>query len=173
MAVTTGEVSGSAHPSGGSQVSYLVQRQGQQFGPYTLEVLRRYVAEHRISLSDFAWSQGMPSWMPVSQIIGNIPSPMRAPQQQYVSHARPQYQQVQPIVVVKPQSYMLSAVLVTLFCCIPFGIVSIVYAAQVDSKFSAGDYAGAQQASNSARSWYHAALVSGLVIIVISIAANQ
>ena len=67
---------------------------------------------------------------------------------------------------------MASAILVTLFCCLPFGVVSIVYAAQVDSKFSAGDYPGAQQASNTARNWYHAALVCGLVIIVISIAAN-
>jgi hypothetical protein len=175
MAVTTGDVSGPTNPSVGNQTTYLVQLQGQQFGPYTLEVLRRYVAEQRVSLSDFAWAQGMPSWVRVSQIIGSVsvPMPPRPPPQQRIAGGNPHYRQPQTIIVVKPQSYMLSAILVTLFCCLPFGIVSIVYAAQVDSKFSGGDYAGAQQASNSARNWYHAALVCGLVIIVISIAASQ
>ena len=70
MAVTAGDVGAPRQSSDGNQVSYLVQRQGQQFGPYTLEVLRRYVAEQRVSLSDFAWAQGMPSWVRVSQIIG-------------------------------------------------------------------------------------------------------
>lgn len=173
MAVTAGDVGAPRQSSDGNQVSYLVQRQGQQFGPYTLEVLRRYVAEQRVSLSDFAWAQGMPSWVRVSQIIGSVSNPMRAPQQQQrIPGGNPQYLQPQPSVVVKPQSYMASAILVTLFCCLPFGVVSIIYAAQVDSKFSAGDYPGAQQASNTARNWYHAALVCGLVIIVISFAAN-
>jgi hypothetical protein len=35
----------------------------------------------------------------------------------------------------------------------PFGIVSIVYAAQVQTKLEAGDHAGALRASNSARNW--------------------
>jgi hypothetical protein len=50
-------------------------------------------------------------------------------------------------------SYLAQAILVTLFCCLPFGIVSIVYAAQVNGKAAAGDVAGATSASNSARTW--------------------
>jgi succinate dehydrogenase/fumarate reductase cytochrome b subunit len=59
------------------------------------------------------------------------------------------------------------AIAVTLLCCLPFGVVSIVYAAQVDSKFNAGDSQGAQKASDSAKTWYHAALITGLVVIVL------
>ncbi len=172
MAVTAGEVGHSADSSGGSQATYLVQRQGQQFGPYPIELLQRYVAEQRISLTDFAWSQGMPSWVPVSQIIGNISIPMRAAQHPSLPRAYPQYQQAQPIIVEKPQNYLVSAIFVTLLCCLPLGIVSIVYASQVDSKFNAGDYAGARQASDSARTWYHAALIIGLLFIIITIAAK-
>jgi Interferon-induced transmembrane protein/zinc-ribbon domain len=50
-------------------------------------------------------------------------------------------------------TYLVQAILVTLFCCQPFGIVAIVYAAQVGSKLAAGDYAGAQAASASAKMW--------------------
>lgn len=45
------------------------------------------------------------------------------------------------------------AILATLFCCIPTGIVAIVYAAQVDAKVSAGDIAGAQASARNAATW--------------------
>ena len=50
-------------------------------------------------------------------------------------------------------NYLVQAILVTIFCCMPFGIVSIVFAAQVNGKLQAGDIAGARQASATARTW--------------------
>ena len=50
-------------------------------------------------------------------------------------------------------NYLVQAILVTLFCCLPFGIVAIVFAAQVNTKLAAGDYAGAVDSSNKARTW--------------------
>lgn len=50
-----------------------------------------------------------------------------------------------------PDSYLLFAILTTLFCCLPFGIVAIVKAASVSSKYQSGDYEGAVQASNDAK----------------------
>ena len=66
----------------------------------------------------------------------------------------------------QPKNYLIEAILVTIFCCQPFGIVSIVYAAQVNSKFAIGNYEGANNASNSAKNWMIAALISGLIILV-------
>jgi hypothetical protein len=43
------------------------------------------------------------------------------------------------------------AILSTVLCCLPLGIASIVFAAQVDSKWSAGDYAGARESSQKAK----------------------
>jgi hypothetical protein len=63
-------------------------------------------------------------------------------------------------------NYLVPAILTTLFCCIPFGIVSIVYAAQVDSKVAAGDRAGALESSRKARTWAWLAFGTGLVIVV-------
>lgn len=62
----------------------------------------------------------------------------------------------------KPPNYLVWAILSTLFCCLPFGIASIVFAAQVDSKYNAGDYAGALASSNNAKKW---AIVSAVVAI--------
>ena len=59
-------------------------------------------------------------------------------------------------------NYLVQAILVTVFCCLPFGIVSIVYAAQVNSKLDTGDVAGAMQASNNAKTWMWVAFGVGL-----------
>ena len=67
---------------------------------------------------------------------------------------------------VQPKNYLVEAILVTIFCCQPFGIVSIVYASQVNSKFDSGDYDGAQRASNSSKQWMTWGLIAGLVTVV-------
>ena len=52
-----------------------------------------------------------------------------------------------------PKNWLVEAILVTVFCCLPFGIVGIVKAAEVNSKFAAGNYAGAVESSRSAAKW--------------------
>ena len=60
-------------------------------------------------------------------------------------------------------NYLVQAILVTLFCCLPFGIVAIVFAAQVNGKLAAGDYQGAVYASNQAKLWCWVGFGLGLV----------
>ena len=50
-------------------------------------------------------------------------------------------------------NYLVQSILVTLFCCLPLGIVAIVFAAQVNSKLALGDFYGAQEASSKAKMW--------------------
>jgi hypothetical protein len=50
-----------------------------------------------------------------------------------------------------PNNYLVWAILTTLFCCLPLGIPSIVFASQVNSKWTMGDYAGAQDSSTKAK----------------------
>ncbi len=58
------------------------------------------------------------------------------------------------------------AILSTLFCCLPTGIVAIVYAAQVDGKVSAGDIAGAQVSARNAATWSWVSFGLGAVFVV-------
>lgn len=67
----------------------------------------------------------------------------------------------------KPSSYLVWAILTTLFCCLPFGIVSIVQAAKVDGLWSGGNYDGARAASQSARKWALIAAAVGVGLFVL------
>ncbi|MEW5784188.1 MAG: CD225/dispanin family protein [Bacillota bacterium] len=64
-------------------------------------------------------------------------------------------------------NYLVFAILVTIFCCLPFGIIAIVFAAQVNSKLAAGDIQGAEQSSKKAKTWCWVALFVGIAWIVI------
>ena len=57
----------------------------------------------------------------------------------------------------------------TLFCCLPFGIVSIVYAAKVDGAWASGDYATAMSASQNAKKWAIISASVGVAVIVLYI----
>jgi hypothetical protein len=63
-------------------------------------------------------------------------------------------------------NYLVQAILTTVFCCLPLGIVSIVYAAQVNGKVAAGDHAGALESSRNAKRWAWISFGAGLVLIV-------
>ena len=86
------------------------------------------------------------------------------PQPAYSQQAYPQpmYMQGQavPNMTPAPYNHMAEAILTLLFCCLPFGIVSVVYASQVGGKHSMGDMEGAQKSAKLAGVW---ALVSCLV----------
>lgn len=69
-----------------------------------------------------------------------------------------------------PPNYLVWAILSTILCCVPAGIVSIVFATKVNSKWQAGDQAGALKASNNAKTWAIVAAVLGVIVGIISIA---
>ena len=71
----------------------------------------------------------------------------------------------------QPKTWLVESILVTLFCCLPFGIAGIVNAANVSSKFSAGDFEGAKRASQQAGKWTKWAFWTGLIVILIYIIA--
>lgn len=54
-------------------MKYYIKRDLNEYGPYTLADLQRYVAQGNIVMTDLARSEGMTDWAPVSQILGTIP----------------------------------------------------------------------------------------------------
>ena len=64
-------------------------------------------------------------------------------------------------------NYLPQAILVTVFCCVPFGIVAIVNAAQVNSKLQSGDYEGALVSSQNAKKWCWISFILGIIFILL------
>lgn len=71
------------------------------------------------------------------------------------------------IVLPPPSNNLVWAILTTLFCCLPFGIASIIHSCKVDSLYNAGDYAGAVEKAKQAKKWAKWALIAGIAQYVI------
>jgi uncharacterized membrane protein YvbJ len=68
---------------------------------------------------------------------------------------------------IEISNYLVQAILVTIFCCLPFGIPAIIFAAQVNGKVASGDYQGAIKSSKQAKLWCWIALGVGLGMSII------
>ncbi len=64
---------------------------------------------------------------------------------------------------VMPPTYLVWAVLSTIFCCMVPGIVAIIFSAQVSSKFYRGDIEGARRASRNTEIWIIISFVLGVI----------
>lgn len=66
-----------------------------------------------------------------------------------------------------PPNYLVYAILVTLFCCLPLGIYSIVKASQVNGLWQSGQHDEALAASNTAKQFIWISFGVGLAFIII------
>ena len=77
----------------------------------------------------------------------------------------------QPAPPPMPDNYLALAIISTIFCCLPFGVVSIVYATQVEGLYLQGRYEEAANKSNKAFKWAiaSAATVAGIMMLYVLI----
>ncbi len=69
-------------------------------------------------------------------------------------------------------NYLPQAILVTLFCCLPIGIMAILKANEVNSRLQVGDYEGAIIASQNAKKYCWWSFWGGLIFGIIYILAS-
>ncbi|WP_416442772.1 CD225/dispanin family protein [Leeuwenhoekiella sp. A16] len=67
----------------------------------------------------------------------------------------------------KPKNYLIEAILVTIFCCLPPGIAAIIYAAKVNSAYENGNIEEAREASQNAAKWVKYSLIAGIIFIIL------
>jgi len=58
-------------------MDYRIKRGDETFGPYSLSDLQQYVLQGNINKDDLAQSETMTDWLPVGQILGDIPVPLQ------------------------------------------------------------------------------------------------
>ncbi|MDE7080456.1 MAG: phosphoribosylglycinamide formyltransferase [Muribaculaceae bacterium] len=63
-----------------------------------------------------------------------------------------------------PPAYLVWAVIMTVLCCLPAGVVAIIYSTQVSSKYYAGDMEGARRCSERAQIWIIVSFVIGVLV---------
>ena len=151
-------------------MSWYYSKNGTQLGPISAEELKGKAGVGEIFATDLVWKEGMADWQPFGQVVelqvggvvAQLPSrssmgsvPISQPAA-YPSGYNPQI-----------PNYLWQSIVATVLCCMPFGVVAIVYAAKVDALVARGDLAGAKAASKSAKTWTGVAVGCGLVIVAL------
>lgn len=102
------------------------------------------------------------------------PQYQQQPPQYQQPYQQPQYQQpyYQPNYAqsqrpMKPDNYLVWAILCTILCCLPLGIVSIIYSSKVDGLYNQGDYLGAQDAANKAKNFAMWGAIASVICVVL------
>ncbi|AQZ64769.1 unnamed protein product [[Actinomadura] parvosata subsp. kistnae] len=68
-----------------------------------------------------------------------------------------------------PDNQLVPAILTAIFCCLPLGIVAIMKSSQVNQRWQVGDFAGAHQAAEEAKTWWKRTLIAGIILSVLSV----
>lgn len=121
---------------------------GAQKGPIDDSTFRALVANGTIRPETLVWREGMADWQPLS-----VAEPALAPQVVPPPPPGAAPASGAPIPPGTVPNHLVGAILATVCCCMPCGIVAIVNAAKVDGLLARGDLAGARAASKSANTW--------------------
>lgn len=123
-------------------MDFFILENGERRGPYTIEELR----QNKLSPDTLVWAEGETDW----RKAGDVPMlaelfPSSIPPVPSVEEPSPR--------PAMPKTWLAESILVTAFCCLPFGIVGLVYASKVESAYWAKDYGQAEYYSGKAKMW--------------------
>ena len=141
-----------------------VGKNDKQYGPFPIEKVNESIANGEFSLDDLGWYEGLGEWKPlrniegivgvtvVPAVVSNSPNNAGVPAEQVPSN-------------------LVWAILSTLCCCLPLGIVSIVYASKVEGYVFAGDIETAKENSKKAAMWawisFGVSIAGGIIWFII------
>lgn len=162
-------------------MQYWINHNGVQSGPVDIEGLKAMGLTSRA----YVWHEGLSDWVKITQLpelqglyeMAETPAVQGQPletatQQSASAPAATTWQQpvqgnerIQEPAAQEPcpPTNLVWAILACVFCCIPFGIVGIIYANKVSKCYLAGDIYGAKRASETGAWWIIAAMVVGVV----------
>jgi len=162
-------------------MQYWINHNGVQSGPVDLDAIKQM----GLTSSAYVWHEGLTDWVKITQIpelqglfdmaqdhvepsTGTVVGqPYEAPQPQQQS--QPQYvEQPNQAKEPCPPTNLVWAIITTVLCCIPAGIIAIVYALKVTNKYREGDIEGAKRASETGAWWCIASIILGILTMPLS-----
>lgn len=137
----------------------------ERIGPLSLEEIR----QSPIVADTLVWCDGWSCWKPAWQVDelcdlfaieasnGSLVVP------NYTVNADANYDTSRP---EEPRDYLISAILVTFFCFIPFGLVAIYFAVRAEDAYQNEAYDRAMHLTHKARKWVLITLITGVFWIL-------
>ena len=124
----------------------------QEYSPVELEEVREWIREGRADSNTLVCEIGETQWVRLrdaSIFSGDL--------------LKDQKDRSDRVIQI---NYLVPAILCTIFCCLPFGIAGILFAAQANSKIQQGDYDGANIAASRAKQMCILSFVFGVLTII-------
>jgi hypothetical protein len=126
----------------------------QQYGPVDEDQLRKWIAEGRVGPASYVWKEGMPDWLPLSQVPGLFqPAPVAPPQRRR-----------------RGAAVLILGLAGLVCCCVPYGVVSIITGV-IAAVMGAGDLRlmNRGQMDDSGRGLTTAGMIFGIISILLGI----
>lgn len=150
-------------------MNYYIVQGNEPKGPFSLEQLKKY----DITPETLVYNESMTNWTPAGNvpelrklIFGIVTPPIATPPTNMYQQPAYTNQPIPPC----PKTWLAESILVTLFCCLPFGIVGIIKAYSVSSAYENSDFTKAKHNSRKARKWVLISLICGIIAYLLFVA---
>jgi len=130
---------------------------GERYGPVELSELQRWVDDGRVLPETQVEESSSGRFAQARDVAG-----LRFAANATPPHLRPQAY-FRPGMVEPVPNHLTKAILSTLCCCLPLGVVAIVYAAQVQGFASTGNADAAWESSRKADLWGNVSIGLGIL----------
>jgi GYF domain 2/Interferon-induced transmembrane protein len=151
--------------------NWYVEHGGQRLGPMSMEAVRQMAVSGQIAPADLVWCQGMSTWQRAdtqswfNSAIGSAPPPLPAPQWGNLFKG-------EAYVETEPPSLIGWSIAVLLCCCLPGGIVGLIYGTKAKTEYAKGNYSAAHSAYETGKNWLIGSSIAGVIINIIYIAVK-
>ena len=155
---------------------YVANATGGYDGPFEADAVREKVRAGQINPATQVFREHGQQWQPLSTVPELIPAgPLRQPPPPRPGGAPPTQapllggvgQNSMNAAMHLPKLGFVAPVLVTLFCCVLGGIISLVYTSKANTAAVTGDVHGYEGAKRARTGWIVASVVIGFIAIAL------
>lgn len=131
-------------------MSYYLLVNNVKEGPYSFEEL----FGKNIKPNTLVWRQGFPNWKAAKDVQELSTVIYTSPPESKHSN-------------LMPKTWLVESIIVTFCCCLPTGIIAIIYAAKVENYYRHAMYEQAIKSSQKAQKWVYLSPLFGLIYVIL------